>query len=151
MDLPATIAALNRALALEYAGVIQYLQAAALVQGPERQLHADFFRQQSESAWKHAEAVGRWIVLLDGLPTVEPAPIRQSTDLTELLRQGLDLERETHRAYLDALGLVAEDPALRVFVEAMVQAERLGIDEFERMLRLKRVTVPVREVTLKRA
>lgn len=151
MDPQSAIRVLNRALSLEYAGVIQYLQAAALVQGPQREVHARFFRDQSESAWKHAQRVGHWIVLLNGLPTVEPAPIRQSTDLTEMLRQGLELERETHRAYLDALGLVADEPALRFFVEEMVHDERLGIEQFERLLGLKTVTVAAREVTLRPA
>ncbi len=151
MDTPAVIRMLNRALSLEYAGIIQYLQAAVLVQGPNRELHARFFAEQSESARRHAREVGRWIVLLDGLPTVEPGPIRQSTDLTEMLRQGLELEREAHRVYLGALGAAGDDPAVRVFLEEMVREERLDIDEFEKLLGQKQVTAAAKQVTLKPA
>lgn len=151
MDAQAAIRVLNRALALEYAGVIQYVQAAVLVQGPQRELHASFFRDQSESAWKHAQRVSRWIVLLNGLPTVEPAPIKQSTDLTEMLRQGLELEREAHKTYLEAHRVADDEPALRFFVEEMIHSERLDIDEFEKLLGQKTVMVAAKEVRLKPA
>jgi bacterioferritin len=151
VDAQAAMRILNHSLSLEYAGVIQYLQAAALVQGPHRELHEKFFREQSESCRHHAETVARWVVVLNGLPTVEPAVIKQSTDLTEMLRQGLELEREAHRGYLEALKVASDDPALRFFIEEMVHDERLGIEEFEKLLGLKSIAVGVREIKLKPA
>ncbi|MBI2218726.1 MAG: hypothetical protein HYU51_15665 [Candidatus Rokubacteria bacterium] len=151
MNAEAVIRVLNRGLSIEYAGVIQFLQASSLVQGPYREVHAGFFRERSEASWKHGQKLGRWIVLLNGLPAVEPAPIKQSTELTEMLRQGLELEGEAHRTYLEALGLVADAAALRLFVEEMVQDERLDIDTFERLLGQKTVTVAAKEVKLKPA
>ncbi len=151
MDSHAVVRILNRGLSIEYAGVIQFLQDSALIQGPYRDLHAGFFRDRSEASWKHAQKVGRWIVLLNGLPTVEPAPIKQSTDLTEMLRQGLELEREAHKTYLEALPLVSDDAAVRLFIEEMVQDERLDIDTFETLLGQKTITVAVKEVKLKPA
>ena len=151
MDTQAVIGVLNRGLSIEYAAVIQFLQDAARVQGPYRELHAGFFRERSEASWKHAHKVGQWIVLLNGLPTVEPAPIKQSTDLTEMLRQGLELEREAHKTYLEALPLVMDDAALRLFVEEMVQDERLDVEKFEQLLGQKTVTVAVKEVMPKPA
>lgn len=151
MDPQAAIRVLNRALSIEYAGVIQYLQNGFLVQGPYREVHANFFRKMSEESWKHAGTLGKWVALLNGIPTLEPAPIKQSTDLTEMLRQGLELEREAHKTYLEALGVVGDDPALRVFVEQMVHDERLHIEEFEKLLSQKRLTVAAKEVKLKPA
>jgi bacterioferritin len=145
------IQVLNRALSLEYAAVIQYLQDASLIQGSYRQLHEGFFRKMSEESWRHAGTLARWVVLLNGVPTVEPGPIRQSTDLTEMLRQGLDLEREAHRTYLEALTVAGDDPALRFFVEEMVHDERLHIDELEKLLGQKSLTVAAREVNLRPA
>jgi len=142
---------LNRALSLEYAGVIQYLQDAFLVQGPYREVHENFFKGMSEGAWKDAGKLGQWVVLLNGIPTLEPAPIKQSTDLTEMLRQGLELEREAHKIYLEALTVVSEDPALRLFVEAMVQDHRLHIDQFEKLLGQKTLAVATKEVKLRPA
>ena len=151
MDSLAIIRVLNRGLSIEYAGVIQFLQDSVLIQGPYRELHANFFRERSEASWKHAQKVGRWIMLLNGLPTVEPAPIKQSTDLTEMLRQGLELERDAHKTYLEALPLVSDDAAVRLFIEEMIQDERLDIETFEKLLGQKTVTVAVKEVKLKPA
>lgn len=151
MDTQAVIRTLNRGLGIEYAGVIQFLQDLALVQGPHRHLHADFFRQRSEASWRHAQKVAQWIVLLNGLPTVEPAPIKQSADLTEMFRQGLELEREAHKTYLEALPLVSDDAALRLFVEEMIQDERLDIETFEKLLGQKTIMVAAKEVKLKPA
>jgi bacterioferritin len=151
MDPQTTIRVLNRALSIEYAGVIQYLQDAFLVQGPYPEVHENFFRKMSEEAWRHAGPLGKWVVLLNGIPTLEPAPIKQSTDLTEMLRQGLELEREAYKTYLEALAIAGDDPAPRFFIEEMVHDERLHIEEFERLLSQKTLTVTAKEVKLKPA
>lgn len=151
MDPQAAIKVLNRALSLEYAGVIQYLQDAFLVQGPYREVHENFFTEMSQDSWKHAGTLGKWVVLLNGIPTLEPAPIKQSADVTEMLRQGLELEREAHKTYLEALKVVKDDPALCVFVEQMIHDERLHIEKFEKLLSQKTLTVTAKEVKLKPA
>src|SRR5437763_13411915 len=87
------IESLNRALGLELAGVIQYMQHSFLVGGPERQVFRGFFRDLSGEARDHAGLLGDKIVALGGVPTVEPGEIRQSTELAEMLRQDLELER----------------------------------------------------------
>lgn len=149
MKIQDAIKALNHALGCEYAGVIQYLQSAQLVQGHERELHESFFKSLSKECWKHAAKVGRWLVVLNSVPSVEPAAVRQSTDLTEMFRQGLELEREAEKAYLDALAAAGEDAALRFFVEEMVHDERLHIDDLERLLGMKKLAAPTREVRAK--
>ena len=93
---------LNVILSLEYAGVVQYMQNSFLVTGHDRVVFSDFFRKQSNDALKHAGIIGDKIVALGGVPTVEPATIKQSTDLTEMLEQALKLEREALAAYMKA-------------------------------------------------
>src|SRR5579883_2851190 len=93
---------LNRALALELAGVIQYNQHSFLITGTEREVFREFFREMSKEAHDHTEFVGDKIVSLGGVPTVEPAVIRQATTLQEMLEQGLQLEREAMQAYMAA-------------------------------------------------
>src|SRR5918998_4810408 len=93
---------LNRALSLELGAVIQYMQHSFLVTGPEREVFCEFFRDQSEEAHDHAEMLGDKIVAIGGVPTVEPGEIRQSTDLAEMLRQDLELERTAMEAYVAA-------------------------------------------------
>ena len=49
---------LNRALSLELAGVIQYLQHSFLVTGQDREVFRGFFRDMSKESRKHAELLG---------------------------------------------------------------------------------------------
>ena len=145
------IKALNQALRCEYAGVIQYLQSAQLVQGSDRNLHHSFFEKMSNECLKHAYKVGKWLVVLNSVPGVEPGAVRQSTELTEMFRRGLELEREAQAAYLEALAAASDDAALRFFIEEMVQDERLHIDEFEKLLGMKRLAAATTEKARARA
>jgi bacterioferritin len=151
------IQALNKSLALEYGAVIQYYQHSFLIQGPEREYLADFFRSSSKTSLDHAERLGKKIVALGGLPTVEPGTIRQATDIKEMLRQALELEREAQSAHHSALKLLAgkdddaAETALRVMLEELVEAEQQDIDNLEMLLSSKRTAVTAKEVHLKQA
>ena len=149
MKAQGAVKALNHALRCEYAGVIQYLQNAQLIQGAERNLHAEFFKDLSNECWKHAAKVGKWLVVLNSVPSVEPAPVKQSADLIEMFHHGLDLEREAYRAYLEAHGASGEDAALRLYIEEMVHDERLHIEEFEELLGIKKLAVAAKEARAK--
>ncbi|MGH7823669.1 MAG: ferritin-like domain-containing protein [Candidatus Binatia bacterium] len=157
MDVQSIAEALNKSLSLEYASVIQYYQHSFLVQGTEREYLAGFFRGKSQGSLEHAERLGKKIVALGGLPTVEPGTIRQATDTKEMLRQALELERESQRAHDSALKLLsgkdgdAEETALRVMLEDLVEAEQYDIDNLEMLLSSKRPTVTAKEVRLKQA
>ena len=157
MDVQSMTEALNKCLALEYAAVIQYYQHSFLIQGPEREYLADFFRSGSKSSLDHAERLGKKIVALGGLPTVEPGTIRQASDIKEMLRQALELEREAQSAQHAALGLLgtkddtAEETALRVMLEELIEAEQRDIDNLEMLLSSKRPAVTAKEVRLKQA
>src|SRR3712207_5280570 len=96
------IDSLNRVLSLELAGIIQYMQHSFLVTGQEREVFRKFFRDLSEESQDHATLLGDKIVALGGVPTVEPGEIRQSTDLSEMLRRDLELERTAMEAYVAA-------------------------------------------------
>src|SRR5918911_1926303 len=96
------IEGLNRALGLELGAVIQYMQHSFLVTGIEREVYKSYFRDQSEESHGHARTLGDKIVALGGVPTVEPCIIRQSTDLAEMLKQDLAMEREALAAYMAA-------------------------------------------------
>src|SRR5215472_7725605 len=93
---------LNRALSLEYAATIQYLQQQCLVAGQERQQFAPFFGASSGESHLHAQNLGNKIVALGGSPTIEPAKVREGKDLAEMLRYDLEMEREALGAYVRA-------------------------------------------------
>jgi bacterioferritin len=151
MKTEAAVKVLNRALSLEYAGIIQYLQNAQLVQGLNRDLYESLFKKLSEESLNHASKVGRWIVLLGSVPTVEPGPIKQTADLNEMLRYGIELEKEAYETYVEALKAAGDNPPLRFFLEEMAYDEYMQIDEFERMLSTKAFTMPAKEIKLKPA
>lgn len=125
---------LNQALGLELSGIIQYSQHSYLVTGTEREVYRDFFRDQAEEAQKHAQLVGDKIVALGGIPTVEPAIIRQSTDLKEMLRQDLELEREAVKGYMRAWSSCGEeDLPTKFWLEGLIADEQLHVEELEKL------------------
>ena len=125
---------LNKALSLELAGVIQYSQHSYLVTGTDREVFKDYFRDMAEEAQKHAEKLGDKIVALGGIPTVEPAMIRQSTELKEMLHQDLELEREAIAVYMAAWASCGEDDLPQKFwLEGQVADEQMHIEELEKL------------------
>lgn len=134
MARPELIEYLNKALSLELAGVIQYSQHSYLVTGIEREIYKGFFRDQAEEAQSHAEFLGDKIVALGGIPTVEPSMIRQSTDLNEMLKQNLELEREAMSAYMNAWNSCGEeDIPTKFWLEGQIAEEQTHIEELEKL------------------
>lgn len=125
---------LNKALSLELAGVIQYSQHSYLVTGIEREVYKEFFREQAEEAKDHALFLGDKVVALGGIPTVEPAMIRQSTDLLEMLKLDLELEREALATYMVAWDSCGdEDLPTRFWLEGQIAEEQLHVEELEKL------------------
>ena len=125
---------LNTALSLELAGVIQYSQHSYLITGTDREVFKEFFRDNAEEAQDHAETLGDKIVALGGIPTVEPAMIRQSVDLKEMLGQDLELEREAMAAYMAAWSSCGEEDLPQKFwLEERIAEEQLHIEELEKL------------------
>jgi bacterioferritin len=141
---------LNRALALELAGAIQYMQHSFLVTGPEREVFRKFFREQSDEAHGHTVMLGDKIVALGGVPTVEPAMIRQSTDLAEMLRQNLELEREALAGYMLAHAACTEAERPTQFqLEERIAEEQEHVEEMEKMTRERTANVTTERITLR--
>lgn len=127
---------LNVALSYELAGVIQYMQHSFLVAGEDREVFRAFFRGQANEAHLHAEILGDKVVALGGIPTVEPAIIRQSDDLLEMLNQSLELEREAMAAYMKAWSVCDEiDLPQKFWIEGQIADEQMHIEELEKLTR----------------
>ena len=125
---------LNKALSLELAGVIQYSQHSYLVTGIEREVYKEFFREQADEAKDHALFLGDKVVALGGVPTVEPAMIRQSTDLLEMLKLDLELEREALTTYMVAWDSCDdEDLPTRFWLEGQIAEEQQHVEELEKL------------------
>src|SRR5215210_7882253 len=141
---------LNRALGLELVGVIQYLHHSFLVTGQEREVFRSFFRELSGEARDHAATLGDKIVSLGGVPTVEPGEIRQSTDLAEMLRQDLELERTAMEAYMAAWRSCTDaELATRFLLEERIASEQKHLEEFEKLTNERRANVTRERITLR--
>ena len=141
---------LNRALSIELAGIIQYMQHSFLVTGMEREVYCEFFREQSEEAGDHAQTLGDKIVALGGVPTVEPSMIRQATDLKEMLKQDLELEREGIAAYMAAWqSCKDEDLPTRFMLEERIAKEQIHIEELEKLTSERKASVTREKITLR--
>jgi bacterioferritin len=141
---------LNRALSIELAAVIQYMQHSFLVTGSEREVYREFFRDQSEEAVDHAQTLGDKIVALGGVPTVEPSIIRQATELKEMLRQDLELEREGMAAYMSAWEACKDaDCPTRFMLEERIAKEQLHIEELEKLASERIASVTTEKITLR--
>lgn len=141
---------LNRALSLELSAVIQYMQHSFLVTGIEREVYRSFFRKLSEESQDHASTLGDKIVAIGGVPTVEPSMIRQSTDLTEMLRQDLALEREGMQAYMAAWeSCQDEDRPTRFMLEERISEEQMHIEELEKLTSERKASITREKITLR--
>lgn len=141
---------LNRALSLELSAVIQYTQHSFLITGTDRQVFCDFFRDQAKEAQKHLQMLGDKVVALGGVPTVEPAMIRQSVELIEMLKQNLELEREAMEAYKSAWASCDEgDLPTKFMLEGQIADEQLHIEELEKLTSERKASITSGKITLR--
>lgn len=141
---------LNKALSLELSGIIQYSQHSYLVTGIDREVYKKFFRDQAEEAQEHAITVGDKIVALGGIPTVEPAMIRQSTNLEEMLKQDLELERDALAGYMEAWRSCGEeDLATQFWLEERIAEEQLHVEELEKLTSERTASVNSERIILR--
>ncbi len=129
-DLDELIDRLNEALSWELAGIVQYMNHATMLTGPERAHLEDFFEEGSEEALEHSEIAGDKIAALGGVPTVEPAKIRQATDTQGMLEAALALEEDAMEAWQRALQVAdAANPGTKFWLEDHISEEQEHIDE----------------------
>jgi bacterioferritin len=141
---------LNRALSLELAAVIQYMQHSFLVTGVEREVYRKYFRDQSEESQDHATTLGDKIVALGGVPTMEPSVIRQAIQLAEMLRQDLQLEREAMEAYIAAWKSCTDaELGTRFQLEERIAEEQKHVEELEKLTSERTASITKEKITLR--
>lgn len=133
--------ALNKMVSNEYAAFLQYLQQSFLVHGTDREVFRKFFEEASEEAVGHAKLWGEKIVSLGGIPAVEPGAVRQSRELTEMLEQDLQLERDNLDDCMAALRVAERDDAVavKVMLEDHIVEETEDVEELEKLLSKRRI------------
>lgn len=135
MNTSKVIDKLNEILKWEWTGVRQYSQHGFLIVGPWREVYADMFFDSAEECFKHAKLIGNKILALGGVPTVEREDVKQTEDLTEMLRTGLEFEKTAVKLYDEAISLCDDDTALRALLEDIIIEEQEGVDQLSKLLR----------------
>ena len=129
MNKPGLIEKLNHAIALELCAVIQYNQYSNVLMGADRRLWRGLFKDMSEGALEHARKFGFRVVALGGRPTIQHAPVKEATGITEMLTNAVDLEKRLVQAYTEALGECEDSPAYRNLLEDIIDHEQEEVDE----------------------
>ena len=138
IDQDEVVAALNRLLEAELAGVIRYTHYSVLVFGFGRIPIVSWMRGQADEAMGHAQQLGEWITALGAYPSLGIGPLLDShkTDIAVMLRESLETERAALDGYRELLKLVeGRHVALEEFARGMIEAEELHAAEVDKMLR----------------
>ena len=133
-ELDGFLGKLNVVLSWELAGVIQYLHHATMITGPWRESLGEFFKEGSEEARDHAQAVADKIVSLGGVPTVEPAKIRPAADVEGMLAAALQLEKDALMAWETAYDLsAAANRGTAFWMEEYIAHEQEHVDHLRKL------------------
>ena len=138
LDKEAVVAALNRILEAELAGVVRYTHYSFLVFGFGRIPIVSWLNTQADESLQHARLAGEWVTTLGAHPSLAIGALLDSHqhDIGAMLRESLDAERAALKLYHELLALVADrSVALEEYARQMVQAEELHLAEVDKMLR----------------
>ena len=134
MDKVKLIEKLNEAIGLELGALLQYNQYAQVITGEARMIWREFFEEACDESLSHAKLFGSRVVALGGVPCVEPAAVKQTTDVKEMLENSLALERAAVEVYTEALSYCDSSPAYRNLLEDQIQTETEDVEELEKLL-----------------
>ena len=99
----ALIQALNEDLAREYQAMIAYVTYSKVLKGAEYMNIAGELEKHAGEELQHALTVAEQIDYLGGTPTVQPKPVKQSSDNKEMLQADLENEKNTIRNYRERI------------------------------------------------
>ena len=138
IDKKAVVAALNKILESELAGVVRYTHYSFLVFGFGRIPIVSWLRDQANESLLHAQQAGEWITTLGAYPSLAIGALLDSHqhDVGAILRESLEAENEALGLYRELLTLVeGRSVALEEFARQMIHAEEMHLSEVDKMLR----------------
>jgi bacterioferritin len=134
VDKAKVIEKFNQAISLELGALLQYNQYAQVILGRERIVWTDFFKDAADESLSHARRFASRVVALGGTPSVEPEPVKQTTDLQEMLENSLAVEKRAVQVYTEALALCEDNPGYRNLLEDQIDDETQDVEELEKFL-----------------
>jgi len=138
MDKIAIQSTLNRIMEFELAGVVRYTHYALMVYGYNRIPIVAWLQAQATESLDHACQAGELVTWLGGHPSLGIGPLLESHqhDIGDILRESLQHEAESLKAYEDLLALVKDQNVrLEEYARDMIAAEMAHQDEVDKMLR----------------
>ena len=138
MDKNKVLPILNRIMELELAGVVRYTHYALMIYGYNRIPIVDWLQKQADESLLHARSAGDLVTWMGGHPSLGIGPLLESHkhDIGDILRESMDHEAESLKAYEALLDLVKDrNVRLEEYARDMIAAEVAHQDEVDKMLR----------------
>lgn len=138
LDTKAVIAALNKILEAELAGVVRYTHYSLMVYGYNRIPIVGWLREQATESLTHAQQAGELITHFGGHPSLSIGPLLESHnhDIGDILRESLAHEQAGLQLYKDLLKLVeGHSIMLEEYARSLIQQEEMHLGEVDKMLR----------------
>lgn len=132
------IAALNRIMELELAGVVRYTHYSLMVYGYNRIPIVSWLKGNAEEGLAHAHKAGEMVTLLGGHPSLKIGALLETEqhDIGDILRESLAHEQTTLQAYYNLLAAVeGQSVLLEEYAREMIVQEEMHLDEVNKMLR----------------
>jgi bacterioferritin len=137
-DRAAVVAALNRILETELAGVVRYTHYSLMIFGYHRIPIVSWMRGQATESLLHAQNAGEKITQLGDEPSLTIGALLKTHrhDLGDILKDSLEHEKNGLALYRDLLKLVeGRSVFLEEYARQMVFEEETHVGEVEKMLR----------------
>lgn len=138
IDTEAVIAKLNQILEMELAGVVRYTHYSFMVFGYSRIPIISWLREEAEEGIAHAHEAGEMITHLGGHPSLSIGPLLETHnhDIGAILRESLEHEKATLKAYFELLVLVeGRSVFLEEYARRLISVEEVHQGEINKMLR----------------
>lgn len=137
-DRIAVVAALNKILETELAGIVRYTHYSLMVFGHSRIPIVSWLREQAAESLLHANEAGEMITSLGEHPSLGIGPLLETHkhDIDDILRESLENEKLAVKYYRELLK-VAEGRSLFLeeYARRMVAEEEMHLSEVDKMLR----------------
>jgi bacterioferritin len=138
LDKTAVVAALNRILETELAGVVRYTHSSLMIFGYNRIPIVSWMRTQATESLMHAQDAGEKITHLEEHPSLSIGPLLETHrhDLGDILRESLEHEKKGLALYRELLTLVeGRSVFLEEYARRMIFEEESHVGDVEKMLR----------------
>ena len=142
------IAALNKILESELAGVVRYTHYSLMVYGYNRIPIVAWLKGNAEEGLVHARRAGELVTLLGGHPSLKIGALLETEkhDVGDILRESLDHEKAALEEYYELLRLCdGKSVLLEEYAREMIVEEESHLDEVNKMLRKPGDTKPFAE------